>query len=113
MTRDTLLVRGASVGGGLIVALMFTVMSSGCGGGSSGDVKAGASIYAAQCARCHGVAGGGGEGPSLIGIGRVFETAEGQERFVSNGGAGMPSFGQFLTDDQIRDAVAYTREQFG
>ena len=69
-------------------------------------------IYAAQCASCHGNNGEGGTGPSLVGVGRVFETAEGEERFVKNGGSGMPVFGQLLSDDEIRDAVAYTRETF-
>jgi mono/diheme cytochrome c family protein len=96
---------------GFSATLALAVLLSGCGGGTA-DVKAGGTIYAAQCARCHGDNGEGGAGPSLIGIARVFETAEGQERFVKNGGTGMPMFGQILSDDEIRNAVAYTRETF-
>lgn len=77
------------------------------------DVKAGGRIYAARCASCHGDSGEGGSGPSLVGIGRAFETAEGQEAFVKTGGAGMPAFGQILSDDETRDVVAYTRQTFG
>jgi len=104
--------RVSSVLVGVLAATgMLTI--AGCGGGGSGaDLAAGREVYASQCASCHGPSGEGGRGPSLVGVGRVFETAEGQEAFVKTGGAGMPVFGQILTDEQVRDVVAYTRETF-
>lgn len=94
------------------VTVVSVLLLAGCDGGSGADVEAGRAVYASQCASCHGPSGEGGRGPSLIGIGRVFETAEGQEAFVKTGGAGMPVFGRILTDEEVRDAVAYTRETF-
>jgi quinohemoprotein ethanol dehydrogenase len=105
--------RLAVVPGAAITAAVTLVMALGGCGGSGPNVAAGGRVYSEQCARCHGDHGEGGDGPSLIGIGRVFETPEGQETFVKTGGAGMPVFGDTLTDDELRDVVAFTRETFG
>lgn len=107
MSRTVILV------GVVTTAVALALFLGGCGGGAAPDVEAGGRIYSAQCARCHGGAGEGGVGPSLLGIGRVFETSEGQERFVKTGGVGMPTFDQILTDEEVRDVVAYTRDSFG
>lgn len=104
MLRRLLAVLGITAGTSLLIAS--------CGGGSEADVERGATIYAQQCARCHGDEGQGNLGPSLVGIADLFQEASGQELFVSNGGAGMPRFADILSEDEIRDVVAYTRQTF-
>ena len=63
--------------------------------------------------RGEGAVVGGVKVPSLAGISRVIPEQDGQVAFVKNGGSGMPQFGQFLSDNDIKDVVAYTRHQFG
>lgn len=86
---------------------------AGCGsGGSSQPSASGAELFASNCARCHGAEGQGGVGPSLAGIARTFPEVDGQIAFVSNGGGGMPRFGDLLSDADIRAVVEYTRATF-
>jgi mono/diheme cytochrome c family protein len=74
----------------------------------------GASIYAANCATCHGNAGQGGVGPVLAGkVVTDFPDAADQIKVVKNGRGGMPSFGGDLTDRQIAQVVEYTRTDLG
>lgn len=69
----------------------------------------GATLFLANCAACHGRAGEGGSGPSLI-SGRVA-SLEGEALFakIRRGKplAGMPRFSRILEDDQIRAVAAY------
>lgn len=51
----------------------------------------GLAVYAANCASCHGAAGGGGIGPSLLQAGL---TREGVALIVKNGKGAMPAFPQ-------------------
>lgn len=72
----------------------------------------GREIYTSQCARCHGLDGGGGRGPKLA-DGEVlssFPTVEDQIALVANGNDNMPSFSGRLTEDQIEAVVRYSRE---
>ena len=109
---DVAMSRLVLLAGGFIAAVAFSAMVSGCGAEAAPDLERGGAVYAAQCATCHGASGEGGDGPSLAGIATVFETAAGQEAFVKTGGGGMPVFARILSDDEIRDVVAYTRERF-
>lgn len=94
------------------------LLAGGCGGDRAPDLKQGEAIYTSSCARCHGSQGegdivGGVKVPSLVGISRVIPEEDGQIAFVKNGGSGMPQFGEILSDDDVKDVVAYTRHQFG
>lgn len=63
-------------------------------------------IFVAQCARCHGIGGTGGEGPTLQG--RRFRTVADEEAIVSviqNGLGGMP--GMWIGDTEARRVAAY------
>jgi mono/diheme cytochrome c family protein len=75
-------------------------------------VVRGRSVYAANCARCHGTDGGGGVGPSFHGgvLLRRFSTVEDQVEFVRNGRGVMPAFGGSLSAAQIDAVVRYERE---
>jgi len=72
-----------------------------------GDAAAGKTVYADNCAVCHGAQGTGGNGgPDLTQI----PSAKVRSRVVSqvtNGGNGMPAFKGTLTPKQINDVSAY------
>jgi putative heme-binding domain-containing protein len=68
----------------------------------SDDIARGIRLYEAQCARCHGVDGGGGEGPALVG--RQFARARDDRslvRIIRGGisGTAMPGAGWLDNDD--------------
>lgn len=97
---------GSSDGGGT------SSNGSGEGGGSvlEGDPRAGSSIYASNCALCHGQNGEGGAAPALVGVkDRLGE--EEHLAVVRDGrpGKGMPSWKERLTEKEIRDVVVYER----
>ncbi len=65
----------------------------------------GEQIFSDNCAGCHGADGGGGNGgPPLDDGGFSLEQAIDQ---ITNGGGGMPAFGDQLSDEEIRDLAAY------
>jgi quinohemoprotein ethanol dehydrogenase len=74
---------------------------------TTGNAAAGASVFAQNCATCHGVAGRGGNGgPDLttIASAKNLDTVLTQ---VKNGGGGMPSFKGTLSQKQIDDVAAF------
>jgi len=75
----------------------------------------GASLYADNCASCHGGRGQGGVGPKLGGgaAAREFPNAADEERFVTDGGSGMPAFGRELSPQEITAIVQFTRTTLG
>ncbi|HEY8217387.1 MAG TPA: cytochrome c [Acidimicrobiia bacterium] len=99
-----------------ITALAFVValFANEPGGESGAQTSPGASIYAANCATCHGNAGQGGVGPVLAGkVVSKFPDAADQIAIVKDGRGGMPSFGGDLSDAQIAQVVEYTRTELG
>lgn len=72
----------------------------------------GMAVYEANCSRCHGSDGSGGRGPSLVGI--AEEQPDPQDAIIQtiNGGSGMPSFSDKLSEAEIVAAVDYLREAF-
>jgi mono/diheme cytochrome c family protein len=76
----------------------------------AGEIDA-ATVFADRCSSCHGPDGGGGRGPQLS-DGRVaaaFPDIEDQIVVVTEGRGGMPSFGDRLSEEEIRAVVAYSR----
>ncbi len=76
----------------------------------AGDAAHGEQLFAEiGCAACHGAAGEGGIGPKLAGI-----KDEDEELFdaIQNGrpGTAMVAFGDRLSDDDIRDLIAFIRQ---
>lgn len=79
-------------------------------------IHRGESIYAAQCAACHGAEGEGGVGPALKNRQVLKDTSD--RIFFSVIRSGVPNtqmpswsvdFGGPLTDEDIRDVVAFMR----
>jgi cytochrome c6 len=78
--------------------------------GGSANASPGATLFAENCARCHGSDGGGALGPQLSGGAVAKDLTEAEERaVVTKGRSGMPSFGGDLSPEQIKQVVAYTR----
>ncbi|MGF1597748.1 MAG: c-type cytochrome [Acidimicrobiales bacterium] len=101
-----------------IVAAMAAVLPA-C---VSGDLPAapaddaelveGRTVYAAQCASCHGADGSGGTG-SRLDEGRMAEAypdPADQRAVIADGRRAMPAFGNKLSDAEIDAVVRYTRE---
>jgi mono/diheme cytochrome c family protein len=77
-------------------------------GGSSGggDDSAGKTVFASNCAGCHGADGTGGVGPDLTTLAAAADEATVVKQ-VTNGGQIMPSFSGTLSSQQIQDVAAY------
>jgi len=82
------------------------------GGGSSGggDDSAGKTVFAANCAGCHGADGTGGVGPDLTTLPAAADEATVVKQ-VTNGGQIMPSFSGTLSSQQIQDVAAYVSKE--
>lgn len=90
---------------------IFALLLSGCAdeevnkdiSAANGDATSGETLYADNCAGCHGAAGEGGSGPAIAGNPEGdAETAE----VVQNGEEEMPAFPD-LSDQDISDILAY------
>lgn len=73
------------------------------------ELRAGADVYRARCASCHGADGGGAIGPSLSEIETRLDD-DAQRDVVVTGLNTMPSFGNTLSQSDIDAVVRYTRE---
>jgi mono/diheme cytochrome c family protein len=73
-----------------------------------GDPEAGKDVFAsAQCGGCHTLAAAdtsGTVGPNLDDAKSEYDTIVEQ---VTNGGGGMPAFGDQLSEEEIRDVAAF------
>ena len=85
-------------------------MEGGAAGGeeaSGGDPEAGAEVFATNCSVCHGDDGhGGGGGPDLTTMPKAQNEPEAIEQ-VTNGGGGMPAFGEQLSEEEIENVAAF------
>ncbi|MCC5952359.1 MAG: PQQ-binding-like beta-propeller repeat protein, partial [Acidimicrobiia bacterium] len=78
-----------------------------------GELAAGAEVYRARCASCHGVSGQGAVGPELVDIDDRLSLEE-QLAVVRNGSGGqMPRFEGVLSAQEIDEVVAFTRSGLG
>jgi mono/diheme cytochrome c family protein len=92
---------------------------------AGGNASAGRAIFVQNCVTCHGPEGHG-DGPASAGLSprpanftearRLASSAQKQLRVVTNGGASerlsplMPAFGEALSEQQLRDVIAFVRE---
>jgi putative heme-binding domain-containing protein len=79
---------------------------------SSTDIEAGARVYVADCALCHGASGDGVDGVNLrLGRFRTARSDEDLRRIITTGvGSRMPAFD--LGDGELNGIVAYIRAGF-
>jgi len=99
-----------------LLLVVAVCVLAGCGGGDGGDdngskSSAGAKVFAsAGCGSCHTYSPAGSTGtvgPSLDEASVTFERAVQQ---VTNGGGGMPPFGDDLSKQQIDDVARFVSE---
>jgi mono/diheme cytochrome c family protein len=102
-----------------LLLLLVAGLLAGCGGGDDngeeeGGASAGATVYAdAGCGSCHTFSPAGSTGtvgPSLDDADVTFDQAVDQ---IREGGGGMPSFRDQLTEQQIEDVAIYITEEGG
>ena len=80
------------------------------GEAEEGNAERGATVFAANCSGCHGGNGTGGNGgPDLSSVTSMSAVIA----QVTNGGGGMPAFGDQLTKQQISDVAAYVTQKVG
>jgi mono/diheme cytochrome c family protein len=71
----------------------------------------GRQVWTANCARCHGPAGGGAIGPRLAGrVTEQFPDPAAQAELIARGTRSMPPFRRTLSPEEIEAVVRYTRE---
>lgn len=76
-----------------------------------GDPAAGETIFAENCAVCHGEDGHGGAGGPDLRTMPLAQTEEGAIQQVTNGGGGMPPFGEQLSEEEISDVAAFVVQE--
>jgi mono/diheme cytochrome c family protein len=110
--------RGAETGGVIVIMAAAWLCAAGCRKSSAATLEA-RDLFAATCARCHGVDGAGGE-PSTDGgptprnfrdhAFQVSHTDEQIRATIKNGkGSMMPPFATVYTDEQIAGLATYVR----
>jgi cytochrome c551 len=72
-----------------------------------GDPATGTTVFAENCAGCHGEDGLGGPGGPDLTTMPLAQTEEGTVEQVTNGGGGMPAFGEELSEEEISDVAAF------
>lgn len=98
----------------LVTAVLLVVrqpppstVTSGASGATTGP---GATLFAANCASCHGPQGQGGLGPPLMGqVTVIYPDVADQVAVVADGKGSMPGFSGSLSAEQIRQIVDFTR----
>jgi ubiquinol-cytochrome c reductase cytochrome c subunit len=73
----------------------------------------GASLYAANCAACHGQNGEGAVGPTLIGISARYQTADIEARIREPSGIMPRLFPAPLNAEDVRDVARYVASLHG
>ncbi len=87
------------------------LMGLSSGGVFAADPGLGGQLYSRNCATCHGDDGKGtlpGVPDFTRGEG-LFQSNENLLRVIRDGKSVMPAFKGILTDDEIRDLIAYLR----
>jgi mono/diheme cytochrome c family protein len=87
-----------------------TEPTDGTPGTTTADLKNGEAVFSDNCTGCHGLSGGGGNGgPNL----EPQDDVEANIKQVTNGGGGMPAFGDQLSAQDIADVAAWVAKNAG
>jgi mono/diheme cytochrome c family protein len=117
----------------LLASLVLAVGAVGCGGGDDettapetvegtvptetaaggeGDAEAGSSVFAsAGCGGCHVFEDAGSTGTIGPNLDQSSVDVEAAKTQITNGGGGMPAFGDRLSDEEIANVAAYITER--
>ena len=88
-----------------------TQAGGGGGGGNASLIAQGEQVFSDNCAVCHGPTGqGGSAGPDLRTAPKAQSVNTAIDQ-VTNGGGGMPPFGDQLSETQIRAVATYVTER--
>lgn len=95
-----------------MLTLILTLIA--CGGtedtGTTGDATAGADVYAASCASCHGADGEGASGPAMADVVPGATPAD-LESIILDGSGDMAPVA--LDATETADVIAYMVETWG
>ena len=107
----------------LAASVLGVVLCTACGASTNAPMPTGSaandpqllrgrSVYTANCARCHGIAGGGGMAPDFRDgrLQRDFATQDALVEFVKRGRGQMPAWNGRLFQADIEAVVRYVRE---
>ena len=98
-----------SLSGWLVVLTLATSVSA-VHASSRSQREHGSELFKANgCVHCHMISGvGGNKGPVLSSVGRTV-TPVAMRKQISDGGKGMPPFGEILQPKELDDLIAYLR----
>ncbi len=93
-----------------MATLAFVAVTLATAVASAEDATAGAKVYAANCAACHGAnrAGVAGAFPALTDVGKRLDPKQIKER-IRKGGGMMPPFGH-LSEKDVEDLAAFLKQ---
>lgn len=93
-----------------MATLAFVAVALATAVASAEDATAGAKVYAANCAACHGAnrAGVAGAFPALTDVGKRLDPKQIKER-IRKGGGMMPPFGH-LSEKDVEDLAAFLKQ---
>ena len=77
-------------------------------GPAAGGPPSGEDVYRRNCASCHGETGGGGFGPSMVGVADRLALDD-HVAVVRDGRGRMPAWGSSLDPEEIEAVVDYQR----
>jgi alcohol dehydrogenase (cytochrome c) len=77
---------------------------------AGGSAAAGKTVFSENCSVCHGATGHGGNGGPDLTTQPKAKTLNGAIEQVTEGGGGMPAFGELLSTKEIEDVAAYVVE---
>ena len=82
-------------------------------GGSGDTASAGKAVFTSNCSGCHTLADAGSDGKTGPNLDDLGPSKALVVRQVTNGGGGMPAFGDTLSDDEIQSVATYVSSVAG
>lgn len=100
---------------GAIIIVAIAGIAGACGPDDADPTAMGETLYAQNCATCHGAEGTGEPGvyPPLAGSEFVMGEPEPLIELVLSGRGGMPPFGGDLNDREVAAVLSYIRNAWG
>ena len=102
-----------------LIAATATLIVAGCGGGDDGNgsgtpaADAGKELFTQNCSNCHTLKDAGTTGAVGPNLDQLRPGPDLVTKQVTNGGGGMPAFGNKLSADQIKQIATYVSSVAG